>query len=97
GTERATGRAIAVKFLTTLGRPDLEARFVREARLLARVRHPHVLEVVDAGETGGRAYVVSELCEGGTLRARLTVGRRGARSSGRRAPRPSDPGDNPTE
>ena len=51
--------------LTTL----LSQRLVRESRAMARLRHPNVVTVYDAGEAGGQAYVAMELIEGGTLRA----------------------------
>ncbi|HEX8915877.1 MAG TPA: serine/threonine-protein kinase, partial [Humisphaera sp.] len=48
-----------------------QARFLREARAVAALRHPHVVQVYDADEHGGRPYYTMELVEGGTLAARL--------------------------
>jgi eukaryotic-like serine/threonine-protein kinase len=44
------GRAVAVKVFTGhAGQPDLVARFHREARTVAGLRHPNVVSVFDAG------------------------------------------------
>ena len=62
-------RAVAVKLLAEnlAGDPSFEKRFVREARLAARLSHPNVVSVYDAGEDGGRPYIVMEYVEGETL------------------------------
>lgn len=69
-------RDVAIKIL----RPELAtagaaARFVREAQLLARLKHPNILAVHDAGETDGLSYYVMDLAEGETLATRLGRGR----------------------
>jgi eukaryotic-like serine/threonine-protein kinase len=46
-------------------------RFVREIRLTARLRHPHLLPVYDSGDAGGSLYYVVPYIEGGSLRQRL--------------------------
>ena len=47
-------------------------RFVREARMVARLRHPNIVTVYDYGVAeGAGAYLVMELLEGRTLRAAL--------------------------
>jgi serine/threonine protein kinase len=38
--------------------PDLRSRFVQEARLLRRIRSPHVVTVYDVGETDAAAGIV---------------------------------------
>jgi len=55
---------------------DLRKRFVREARLAARLADPHIVRVYDVGEDGGRPFIAMEYVEGETL-ADL-VARRGA-------------------
>jgi serine/threonine protein kinase len=62
-------RAVAVKCLAenVAGQPELRDRFVREARLAARLSHPGVVSVFDAGEDDGRPYIVMEHVEGETL------------------------------
>jgi len=56
-----------------------KARFAREGRAAARVRHPHVIEIYEVGEHEGLPYLAMELVEGADLsvhlaeRGRLTV------------------------
>ena len=70
------GRKVAVKVLH--GRSDAEPeRFDREARAAARIRHPNVVEFLDAGQTpSGLAFYVMEFLDGETLAA--TLAREGA-------------------
>ncbi len=68
------GRHVAVK-LPRAGRvlsaDDVE-RFRAEGRVLARLRHPGLVAVFDAGLTSdGRPFVVSELIDGAALETRL--------------------------
>ncbi len=59
-------RRAAVKFLNTalLGRAG-EERFKREGRILARLTHPHVAQLVDAGvSAAGQPYLVLEHVDG---------------------------------
>jgi tRNA A-37 threonylcarbamoyl transferase component Bud32 len=51
--------------------PDQIERFRREARAVAQVSHPNVVAVIDAGEDGGRPYIVFEYVEGETLKHRI--------------------------
>jgi serine/threonine-protein kinase len=51
--------------------PDQIERFRREARAVAQVSHPNVVAVIDAGEDGGRPYIVFEYVDGETLKARI--------------------------
>src|SRR3982751_2164485 len=46
-------------------------RFRREARTVARLSHPHIVTVIDAGEDGGTPYIVFEYVEGETLKSRI--------------------------
>ena len=70
-------RPVALKRLAeNLARDeDLRRRFVREARLAARLAHPNVVRVFDVGEAEGRPFIAMEYVEGETL-AEL-VARRG--------------------
>ncbi len=48
-------------------------RLLREARVLARLRHPGIVSVLDAGMVNGRPYVALELLEGRTLEGLLAA------------------------
>ena len=68
------GRDVAIKVLPpSSGSPDALARFEREARAVAALSHPNVLAIHDVGAEGSVHFVVTELLEGETLRARLAV------------------------
>src|SRR5215471_19850922 len=67
-------RDVALKVLipSLLHEPAFVERFRREALAVARLRHPHILEVYDFGEgTDGILYLVMPLVEGGTLKDRF--------------------------
>lgn len=63
------GRTVAIKMLLAGGHatPTEVARLLREASTVARLRHPHVVQVYDVGEFEGRPYFTMELMEGGHL------------------------------
>lgn len=54
--------------------PGRVRRFEQEGRAAARVVHPHVLRLRELGEHEGTRFIVSELLEGETLKARLARG-----------------------
>jgi eukaryotic-like serine/threonine-protein kinase len=62
-------RPVALKLLAeSLGSDEsVQQRFVREARLAARLSHPNVVSVFDAGDDGGRPYIVMEYVDGQNL------------------------------
>jgi eukaryotic-like serine/threonine-protein kinase len=51
--------------------PDQLERFRREARAVAKLTHPNVVAVIDAGEDGGHPYIVFEYVEGENLKQRI--------------------------
>jgi serine/threonine-protein kinase len=53
---------------------DVRARFVREGRAAAAIRHPHVVDVTDVGELDGTPYLVMERLVGETLTALIARG-----------------------
>ncbi|HSM50687.1 MAG TPA: serine/threonine-protein kinase, partial [Thermoanaerobaculia bacterium] len=73
-------REVAVKVISaslageSLPGGEAEARVLREARLTARLRHPGIVAVHDAGRQGPDLYLVMELVEGESLAARLARG-----------------------
>src|ERR1044071_10271000 len=70
------GRDGAIKVLPQrLARDDeARARLVREAKVIAAISHPNVLNLYEFEQENDLAYVVTELLEGETLRAHLTRG-----------------------
>jgi serine/threonine protein kinase len=74
--DRRLQRTVALKILPhdMAGDPGRRARFEQEARALGALNHPNLVAIYDVGEDGGRAYIVSELVEGETLRAVLDRG-----------------------
>ena len=50
---------------------DQLERFRREARAVAKLNHPHVVTVIDAGEDDGAPFIVFEYVEGETLKDRI--------------------------
>src|SRR5690242_13201582 len=70
------GREVAIKILAagSVGDPERLRRFEQEARATAALNHPNILAVFDIGSQGDSPYIVSELLDGETLRARLNAG-----------------------
>jgi serine/threonine protein kinase len=68
-------REVAIKALPTqiddVRDKDLVRRFYDEARLVARLSHPHIVPVHDFGEDNGWAYIVMEFIPNGTVRERI--------------------------
>jgi len=65
-------RYIALKVLMPhFAEAEFVARFKREALAAARLSHPNVVHVYDAGEADGYYYIAMEYIEGGTLKDRL--------------------------
>lgn len=63
------GRDVAVKVIQNMGSDPARygARFVREARTVATLSHPHILPVYDFGQEADFSYLVMKLIEGGDL------------------------------
>lgn len=65
-------RPVALKVI----RPELAAnlgpeRFLREIKLTAKLRHPHILPLFESGEAGGQLWYTMPYVEGESLRQRL--------------------------
>lgn len=77
GRHVALERDVAIKFILPHVASDAAAveRFLREARLAARINHPNVVHVYDTGvDEQGRPYIVMELLSGEPLKSRLMRG-----------------------
>lgn len=63
------GRKVALKIprLEALLNVDLRRRFLREAEAVARLNHPHLVALYEAGEDRSICYLASEYCPGPTL------------------------------
>ena len=74
--DRILEREVAVKVLPERVAGDRERleRFEREAKAVARLAHPNILEIWDFGTDREISFAVTELLEGGTLRNELSGG-----------------------
>ena len=69
-------RQIALKVMAASlsSDPSFKERFIREAKLVARLSHPHIVAVYDVGEHDGHVYMAMEYHTGGDLKAKLKSG-----------------------
>lgn len=65
------GRAVAVKLLPPTADATASSRFAREARTLAQLAHPNIVQIFDYGTDLGTAYVVMERLDGRPLSTAL--------------------------
>jgi eukaryotic-like serine/threonine-protein kinase len=72
--DQTLDRQVAVKVMhrEMSEQADQLERFRQEARAVAKLSHPNVVSVIDAGEDGGHPYIVFEYVEGETLKQRIT-------------------------
>jgi tRNA A-37 threonylcarbamoyl transferase component Bud32 len=72
--DQTLDRQVAVKVMhrEMSEQPDQLERFRQEARSVAKLSHPNVVSVIDAGEDGGHPYIVFEYVEGETLKQRIS-------------------------
>jgi WD40 repeat protein len=65
-------RTVALKMISAgASGPHALARFRTEVKAVARLRHPHIVQVYDAGEADGQPYLALEFIEGGSLKDHL--------------------------
>lgn len=74
GYDPALSRQVAIKVPRIDGAPspDAESRFAREARALASLNHPNIVEVLDFGQEDAVFYIVEAVCLGPTLKEWMT-------------------------
>jgi WD40 repeat protein/serine/threonine protein kinase len=73
--DTVNGRVIALKRLPgTITDRDFRARFQRESRIVAGLRHPNVIPVNDFGEVDGDLFLDMKLVEGTDLRRMMGTG-----------------------
>ena len=74
--DRRLNRVVAIKMVseTTFTAPAQLRRFLAEAEVIARLRHPNIIAIYAVGEERGRPYFSLELAEGGNLSERLAKG-----------------------
>src|ERR1700677_187064 len=75
--QKSLNRMVAIKILAPERVHDARfaGRFAREAELLAKLSHPHIVTIHDFGETGGLYYLVMEFVDGVSLRDLLREGK----------------------
>jgi serine/threonine-protein kinase len=68
-------RPVALKMIRggQAASPELVARFIREGKAIARLRHPNVVHVYDLDIHRGLPYLAMELVEGGSLQAKIST------------------------
>ncbi|HEY7953975.1 MAG TPA: protein kinase [Polyangia bacterium] len=74
--DTSLGRQVALKVLDRAvgADPEIVARFVREARAQAQLRHPNITQIYFIGEEGGVHFFAMEFLDGEPLDARLARG-----------------------
>ena len=72
----ALDRYVAIKVLHPAFKqdPNFLSRFQREARIVAKLDHPHIVPVYDFNDVHGQSYLVMRFIAGETLKARLAAG-----------------------
>ncbi len=76
-TDTELDRTVAIKVLHS-GNGDalgVDCRFLREARAVAQLQHPHIVPIYDFGRVGKTCYLVYAFVPGSTLAQRISIGR----------------------
>src|SRR5215510_10476058 len=69
GTHLTLDRPVAVKVMHNYfeSDPDFQSRFEREAKVVAALRHPNIIQIFDFDTADGHPYIVMEYLKGPTL------------------------------
>lgn len=69
-------RLVAIKVLNReiLSDEEYVRRFIREARIMAKMNHPHIVAVIESCFSGAECYIVTEYVDGGDFRRLLGPG-----------------------
>src|SRR4051812_124849 len=75
GEHRVTGQEVAIKILPPelAVHEELKARFVEEARVLAKLEHPNIVHLNNFTEAGGRMCLVMQFVEGETFESKIVA------------------------
>jgi WD40 repeat protein len=76
GEHPLLGTKVAIKILHTQVAQEDVVQFQEEARILASLRHPHIVRVLDFGIDGQTPYLIMDYAPNGTLRTRHARGTR---------------------
>lgn len=70
-THKGLGRPVAIKMIVSglLAGPERIARFMEEAKTVAKLDHPNIVKVFDVGDHGGHPFFSMELIDGHSLRS----------------------------
>ena len=74
--QESLGRHVAIKVLSPglASDPIFSKRFIKEARTIGKLGHPHIVTIFDAGNLDDVYYIAMEYLEGGTLKERIKAG-----------------------
>jgi WD40 repeat protein len=74
--QKALNRVVALKMILAGAHstPAARLRFLAEAEAIARLHHPHIVQVHESGTAGGQPFFSLEYCDGGSLADRLADG-----------------------
>lgn len=74
--QEALERPVAIKVINPAlsADPTFHQRFLKEGKIVAQLRHPHIVTIHDIGEYQSQYYMVMEYIQGGTLKNRMQKG-----------------------
>jgi serine/threonine-protein kinase len=76
GRDESLDRDVALKLIRGASDAEARARFLREARAAARLQHPNIVTIYEAGEHEGAPFMAMELLEGVDLQRAIEGGLR---------------------